>query len=267
MMKQAIWGALSLIMICLYGCTGGKTESRIMVDGDTVAMATISLHDTASYLITDNKKCNISADVEITYPKYYKDNENTEKLQKIYATSVLNILSDSVSLASAFPEFVENLINQYKENVNEDTEESLEVDYEPMKDCKLQVKIYPVYNAGGILSICKEEVAIIDEAAPARLHFYNVFNLSEMKKLETSNLFPEESFNQVVEALKTKLRSDLNVANDDELADMGYYNFDNLKVSENFYLTADSIVWIFLPRELSVLDEVRISLSKNEIVY
>lgn len=267
MMRQILWSALSLIMICLYGCTGGKTENSIMVVGDTVAMATISLHDTASYFITDNKKCNISADVEITYPKYYKDKECTEKLQKMYSTNILNIISDSVSLASAFPEFVDNLINQYKESSTEVVEGVIESDYEPMSECNLQVKIYPVYNACGTLSICKEEVALIDDNTPARLHFYNVFNLPEMKKLETSDIFPEEALSQVIEALKTKLRSDLNVANDDELADMGYYNFDNLKVSENFYLTADSIVWNFLPRELSVLEEVKISLGKKDILY
>ena len=89
MMKQTLWSALSLIMICLCGCEGGKTEKSVMAEGDTVAMATISLHDTMSYFITDNKKCNISADVEITYPKYYKDKECTEKLQKMYSTNIL----------------------------------------------------------------------------------------------------------------------------------------------------------------------------------
>lgn len=265
MMKQTLWSALSLIMICLCGCEGGKTEKSVMAEGDTVAMATISLHDTMSYLITNNKQCRISADVEFRYPKYYVDNEKTVALQKLYAANVLNVTSDSVSLASAFPEYVDNLIKQYKENEIEVVEDGIEADYEPMSECKLQVKIYPVYNACGILSVCKEETALIDEDIPAKLHFYNTFNLSEMKKLETSDIIPEEAISQVEEALRIKLRSNLNVINDDEMADLGYYNFENLKVSENFYLTADSIVWNFMPRELSVLEEVRISLGRNEV--
>lgn len=267
MRKRIFFGALALIIICLCGCSNGKSKKNIKVVGDTVAMATINLHDTMNYSIVDGKKCHISADVEITYPKTYIDNERTEQLQKLYATNVLNVLSDSVSLTSAFPHYVDDLINQYKENGVDVTDGDIEIDYEPMTDCQLQVRIYPVYNTEGLLSVCKEEIALVDDKLPAKRHFYYVFNLSEMEKLEISDIYTEEVINQVVELLKNKLRRDLNVASDDELADLGYYNFDNLTVSENFYLTSDSIVWNFHPRELSVLEEVRISLSRSEIDY
>lgn len=267
MKKRMFFSALALIMICLCGCSNGKSEKNIKVVGDTVAMATINLHDTMNYSIVDGKKCHISADVEITYPKTYIDNEKTEQLQKLYTTNVLNVLSDSVSLASAFPHYVDDLINQYKENGVDIADGDIEIDYEPMTDCKLQVRIYPVYNTEGLLSVCKEEIALVDDKLPAKRHFYYVFNLFEMDKLEISDIYTEEVINQVAELLKNKLRRDLNVVSDDELADLGYYNFDNLTVSENFYLTSDSIVWNFHPWELSVLEEVRISLSRSEIDY
>ena len=53
--------------------------------------------------------------------------------------------------------------------------------------------------------------------------------------------------------------------NDGELVDLGFYNIDNLEANDNFYVTNDSVVWNYLPRELSVFDEVQIALSRKDI--
>ena len=42
-------------------------------------------------------------------------------------------------------------------------------------------------------------------------------------------------------------------------------NLDNLEANDNFYVTNDSVVWNYLPRELSVFDEVQIALSRKDI--
>lgn len=267
MKKQAFFTALLLIMTWLSGCKNEKAVKPSVSECDTVAMATINLCDTVDYSILNDVNSHISANVEITYPKTYVNNENTDALQKIYAKSVLNVSSDSSSLASAFSHYVDNLVNRYVYNTYDLSDEEILSDYEPIVDCKLRVKIYPVYNADGLLSVCKEETSIIDDKTPEKRHFYYVINLLKMDKVEIYDIFSDESLTHVAELLKNKLRKDLNVANDDEFADLGYYNFDNLSVSENFYITADSIVWNYSPRELSVLNEVKISLSRNEIDY
>lgn len=265
-MKKVIYCyAFSLIMLCLCACSEGKSESYAVIVGDTVSLATISLHDTTSYMIGTDERCGISADVVISYPKLYVDKDKTETLQRLFSTSVLGVSSDSASLATAFPQYLENLIARYKENDGNFDEETLEPDYEVMTDCKLTVRTYPVYNAGGLLGFCKEETAVINVGEPSTRHFYYAFDLSNPARIELSDLFPDEYSGKVAEMLKAKLRADMNVTSGDELADMGYYNYDNIVAGDNFYVTGDSIIWNFLPRELSVLEEVRISLSKSAI--
>lgn len=79
------------------------------------------------------------------------------------------------------------------------------------------------------------------------------------------DLVGEENVGDMIELLKAKLRSDVNAKNDDELVDLGFYNIDNLEANDNFYVTNDSVVWNYLPRELSVFDEVQIALSRKDI--
>lgn len=262
MRKLIFLSALSLIVTCLNSCEAGKVSNASIETKDTVSMATISLHDTLSYFYGENEKCNISAEVEVSYPKLYVDNANTDVLQRLFAASVLDIPSDSISLATAFPSYVENLIYSYKEGVAEVVEGEQETDYEPMTDCVLRVKTYPVYNEAGYLSICKEETAVINNGTPAVRHFYYTFNLGKMSNVTVADLFADEYRNKVAELLKSELRAQMKVESDDELADMGYFNFDNLTPNDNFYFTESGITWNFLPMELSVLEEVQITLDR-----
>lgn len=255
----------SLIVLCLCACSEGKNEIVAEVKCDTVSLATINLHDTTSFLVPGGETCKIMADMEISYPKMYVDKERTEALQRLFSTMVLGVPSDSVSLATAFPQCMENMIARYKGIDGNYDEENGEFDYDVMTDCELSVKTYPMYNNCGLLGFCKEESAVVNGEQPSVRHYYYAFDLNKLCRIELTDLFSEENSGKVAEMLKEKLRVDMNVASDDELADMGYYNFDNIEPVDNFYVTKDSIVWTFLPRELSVKDEVRISLERKEI--
>lgn len=265
-MKDGVkYCVFSLIVLCLCACSEGKNEKVAEVNCDTVSLATINLHDTTSFLVLGGKMCEISADMAISYPKMYVDKEKTEILQRLFSTIILGVSADSVSLATAFPQCMENLIARYKGIDDNYNEEIGEFDYEVMTDCKLSVKTYPMYNNAGLLGFCKEESAIVNGEYPLVRHFYYAFDLNKLCRIELSDLFSEENSSKVAEMMKDKLRADFNVLNDDELANMGYYNFDNIEPVDNFYVTTDSIIWNFLPRELSVMDEVRISLGRENI--
>lgn len=265
MRKLVYIGALALIAICLYACNDKKHINDAAVECvDTIEVSTIKVCDSLSY-VAGAEVCNITTQVEFVYPKFYLSNEKTNELQGLYTLSVLDIQADSISLATAFPMFVEYLMNSYKEvNISFD-EDNFEGDYELIKNCDVDVKITICYNRGALFSVCKKEVAIINGASPQVRHIYSTYNLTEMKRVTFAELVGEENVVSVIELLKAKLRNDTNAKNDEELADMGFYNIDNLGGNDNFYLTNDSVVWNYLPRELSVFEEVRISLSREEI--
>jgi hypothetical protein len=115
------------------------------------------------------------------------------------------------------------------------------------------------------LSIGKEETVVINDKEPRVRHLYSTYNLEKMEKMSFVDLVGEENVGDMIELLKAKLRSDVNAKNDDELVDLGFYNIDNLEANDNFYVTNDSVVWNYLPRELSVFDEVQIALSRKDI--
>ncbi len=266
MKKNIKYYAYSLIMLCLCACSEGKNNTiKTEVNCDSVSFATISLHDTINYAIGNDENCHISANVILSYPKMYVNKERTDVLQELFASSVLGITEDSITLATAFPQYKDKLIARYKESEENYDTDVIELDYDLMTDCRLSVKTFPVYNRGGLLCFCKQETAVINGKKPSVRHYYYAFDLNKMRQIGLSDLFQPENNDKVVELLKDKFRYDMNVSSNDELAYMGYYNFDNMVLTENFYITSDSIVWNYLPRELSVLDEVRISLSRNAI--
>ena len=254
--------------MCLCACGGGD---KVVTSGehsetDTVSMAKISTCDSAVFTVVEGEACVIKANVELSYPMTYVNKEKTEELQDLYATEVLDIPSDTASLASAFLYFVEKVINRYKDTDENLRKEDLEADYEAMKQCDIDVKTYALYNNAGLLSLCKAENVVINGELPVLLHYYYTYDLEKMKRMSYTDLCGEENATELGELLKEKLRKDMGVNNDDDLVDMGYYNIDNLVANDNFYVTNDSVVWSYLPRELSVFDEVRISLARESVI-
>lgn len=265
MKKLLLCNVFVLIMTCLCACSEGKTEAQVDAVRDTVSFATVGMNDTMTYSIIGTE-CEIKADVEISYPQKYVDNERTDAIQRLFAAEVLGVSGDSASLASAFPLYVKHLMSAYSENDREVEPDELESDFEPAQSCQLTVKIYNVYNKGGLMCICKEERVQINETLPEVQHSYYTFDLDRMSRKRMSDMFDEVKFSHIIALMKNKLREDMGVASDDELVDLGLYNLDNMSVVDNFYTTDDSIIWNYLPRELAVRDEVRIALSKETIL-
>ena len=265
MRKLVYIGTLALIVICLYACNDKKHINDAVVECvDTIEVSTIKVCDSLSY-VAGAEVCNITAQVEFVYPKFYLSNEKTNELQGLYTMSVLDIQADSISLATAFPMFVEYLMNSYKEVNSLYDVENFEGDYELAKTCDVDVIITICYNRGSLLSVCKKESVMINGASPQVRHIYSTYNLAEMKRVTFAELVGEDNVVSVIELLKAKLRSDRNVKSDEELVDMGFYNIDNFGGNDNFYVTSDSVVWNYLLRELSVFEDVKISLSREDI--
>lgn len=258
MVKNALYYVLALIITCLCACSDGKTDN-FNVGKDTVSLARISLTDTVGYMLSEKDSCKISANVEITYPTLFVDKNRTEVLQRIFAEKVLEVLADTLSLASAFPVYVEKLVGRYESVTIEEYQE--EPDYEPVKNCVLNVKISAIYNGGGIVCFERIETSRLDDSEPETRSDYYMVDLTQFKRIGVLDLFAEEDLLHVEDMLKACLRANAGVESDDDLVDLGYYNIDNMGVNNNFYIDAEGITWCYPPRELSVLEEVKISLD------
>ena len=113
MMRDTIKYALlsALLLLLCYSCGGLKNKSLEM-STDSVALRTVNVIDTTSYMLGNDHKCSVTAEAAITYPDGYKDEDSTQKLQKIFSSSVLDVPADSIKLSEAFHRFVKNVLNQ-----------------------------------------------------------------------------------------------------------------------------------------------------------
>lgn len=262
MSNKFIVYAFVLIITCLCACNDGKNES-VCVPNDTVVVAKINLIDTATCIYSADVQSIITANVEISYPQLYIDKEKTEALQCLFSGCVLDVSADSLSLASAFPVFMNDAINKYTDDILETYESDF--DFMIEDSCELNICISPIYNDGGIVVFNKIEESKSDADKFSKHSNYYTIDLSNMKCVELKELFAEDEIIQISTLLKSQLREDMNVNTDDELVELGYYNIDNLSVNNNFYITDNGVTWNFPPRELSVVEEVQITLDYNKL--
>jgi hypothetical protein len=267
MRKLFIYGFLSLIIICLYACSNENIvkSGNDQVDVDTVSMAKINSCDSVIFTIIDGGTCVIKANIKLSYPVSYQCKEKTDALQALYANDILDISSDTASLASAFLYYMEKMINRYRDTYENVEKKDVEEEFDVIKRCDIEVETYSMFNNDKLLSLCKKESVLLNEEEKFSIHYFYTYDLDRMKRLTHVELCGEENEGELNEMLRIKLRNDMSANSDDDLVDMGYYNIDNLMVNDNFYITKDSVIWGYLQRELSVFDEVRISLPRETI--
>lgn len=258
MKNKCLYYILPLIITCLTACAQGKSI-KPEVSNDTVALAKISLKDTVNYAPNDSINWKIMANVEISYPAQYRDKEKTESLQKLFSGKVLEVTTDSITLASAFPVYVKNLIGRYEGEAAENSE--AEADYEPVAECSIEAKVSAVYNKNGIACFEASEISTYDnEYYTYRGYFYTV-NLASLKLVDISDIFGEEELMHISDLLKMQLQIDLGAKNEDELVELGFFNIDNVRVNNNFKIGNNGITWNYLPGELSVVEQIEITLD------
>ncbi len=94
-------------------------------------------------------------------------------------------------------------------------------------------------------------------------NYYYSFNLNSMTRVDISDIFNIEYFEQVNAMLKEQLLKQEKVSSPTQLIDLGYFNIDNLAVNNNFYLTNDSIVFNYEPYEIACLAIGEVSIKLN----
>jgi hypothetical protein len=268
-MKNKLFTAIALFAIVLIfaNCKGVSKEEEAM-PSDSVALNTMKLSDTVSFKLNQGGKCDILANATIAYPNKYKDKSTTEKLQKLFATVVLEA-GDSVSFKDALKEYPNVILNQYGPTNDISQVSDYEDDDENSDNDKYNssVNISVIYNKNDIITFCKEEVKMKNGEVAMKTHSYYNFDLQTIALIDLSNMFKETSLNDICQLLKNQLLAQNNVKTEDELNDLGYYNLDNLTVSNNFYFTDDAVIWCYSPLEVAVsaLGEPKISLDYDTL--
>ena len=257
-----VFAAMTLAMSA---CKNVASVGTMFADADTVAIATVSKSDTSWFALTAGGRCDVDANVSINYPAGYKDAETTDKLKHMFVQYVLE-LADSIGLDESPEQYLRGMLSQYGISSDEKAEH-VEDDYVSVYHYSNSTDIDAVFNRGNILSFCRSEVIKKNDKVTMSTHRYVNFDLKNMSLIDVSNLFNESVLDNVATLLKEKLKKQNGVDSDDALIDLGYFNLDNLRVTNNFYFKDESVVWSFVPYEISLysVGETEIELTFDEM--
>ena len=175
-------------------------------------------------------------------------------------------LADSIGLDESPEQYLRGMLSQYGISSDEKAEH-VEDDYVSVYHYSNSTDIDAVFNRGNILSFCRSEVIKKNDKVTMSTHRYVNFDLKNMSLIDVSNLFNESVLDNVATLLKEKLKKQNGVDSDDALIDLGYFNLDNLRVTNNFYFKDESVVWSFVPYEISLysVGETEIELTFDEM--
>lgn len=255
---------MAIFGIVLMGCNGMSSNSKMM-SVDSVAINRVVLADTTYFPLTTGGKCDIVANARISYPENYLDAESTNKLQRLFAHSVLEV-PDTTGFERSFESFMSNVLRQYGVSENEKPED-VEDDYESVFQYASNTTISPVYNRNKVLTFCKKEVTTKNGQQTMLTHRYYNFDLVTMKQIEYSDLFIETSADEMAALIKATLVKQLKVKNEEEVINLGYFNLDNLKATNNFCISDKGVTWTYVPYEIALLSvgETNVTVSFDDL--
>ena len=124
------------------------------------------------------------------------------------------------------------------------------------------MNITAAYNQKNIITFCKEVTYKRNDVVTSKMHRYYNLDLADMKPIDRT-IFRDDAMSDVCQLLKDELLEQTHTRNSDELNEIGYFNIDNLSVTDNFCFEENGITWSYLPQELAAdaLFEPRITLG------
>lgn len=251
------------LVVMVTSCSGGKSGDSGNSDEATVTLSSVKQADTLSFPLSNGNNCKVQVDVSVTYPKAFKSKKETEALQKLFITTVLEC-GDSLTIEEAVKQYTMGITRQ---NVAGDGEEEDDFALEdengtPIDKIFINVNITAAYNQKNIITFCKEETFKRNDVVTSKIHRYYNLDLADMKPIDRT-IFRDDAMADVCQLLKDKLLEQTHTRNSDELNEIGYFNIDNLSVTDNFCFEENGITWSYLPQELAAdaLFEPRITLG------
>ena len=245
--KKPLIATILLLMLITLAASSCQGKNEVALANDSIVVED-------AFKKSNGELCKIKTRVEITYPNEYKDSESTLKLKELFCKSVLNASSDVSDIKAALDHYAKSIITQNSpiqitsDNAyNEEDYDDIDID-----NFEITVRITNVYNNNDLLSFCCEKSVKKNNNQASVSHRYVNLDLLSMKKMTHNDLFLNGSEQQVTQMLKSKLMEQEGVKDDDELNDLGYFNLQNLVITDNFYFSDKGITWGFVPGVIAV---------------
>lgn len=238
-------------MTLMLSCNNGQKSNK--GDGKpAITLKTQQLNDNSSFTMANGERCTITAEATIDYPVGSGEGVAIDSLQRLFAAYVLES-GDSLSLQDALRQVVTNSMHQYdfmNEPISEDM--TAEDDVQATLKYATSTRITPIYNKNGIVTFERVDVVKKNDKVTSITHRYYSFDVKNATIIEVNDLFRDDAVADVCQLLKQQLLAQNNATGNEQLNDLGYFNVENITVSNNFYFDDNGLTWSYLPNELAV---------------
>lgn len=234
---------LAIMLTAFTSCGDGKGSST---DCDSISFSTTRVSDTSSFTRSNGEACKVYVITDLSIPNTYKGKAVGKDFLKLFTATVLEG-NDSTNMETAIKQLV---TDRLANNVQRGTGEHEEDDAIPTSNIEISVKVYPVYNNKGMLSMCFEET-VKKDAVSSTVHSYYNYDMEKCAVVDMGD-FTESSTNELNLLLQKKLMEQNKVESVDDLSSIGYFDIYNLSATSNFYITDNGLVWSYKPQELTV---------------
>lgn len=264
---RILHSVIGLMLFAFVGCNliSGSSAGKYVVDQREFAAA-----DTVTLANHNGNKLILITDVNLIVPVVDMDNEKLAALYNVYCSFLLD--ADSLSghyTPQALPsKVIACLQNRYAgveagEYSNNDTiyrsDDILKV------NCDFNANL--TYNNHGIVSMHKVIMTGIGDDETVTEGSYLNYDIAHEKVIDNTALFGEENLDVIVSLIREQLMRNNDARTEQQLIDLGFFNLDNISLSNNFTFTSNGIMWVYRPLEVGcyALGDVSVELPFSDL--
>lgn len=239
-------GVLSIGLLCLVASCSSKNKTPQGNNEIQIVMDSIVVRDS----VVDAANIKIIVSSDISYPKSVKIDgvKKSSVFLSLYFKSLLESDFDS-NAKTTIKSFVARQLDSYKsESVNK---EALDDEDGSLSQYSLSTIIRSCYHDWDFICFCKTTTTIRDDKQPISTNQYITLDIKGNKQVHITDIFNEKDFTSLTEVIRNKLFADNNCKNANQLAELGFFNIDNLFVPDNFSLTDKAITFHYNPLEIA----------------
>ena len=250
-------------MLAALSCNS-NTQSKPAEKSPEVGIDSVTVQDS----ILDISNCKIHVTTGIAYPGKFEEGD-LSMLQDLYAKQVLGIqVTDSIPFQAALKHYPQLILDSYRtptanEQISPDDMDETDI----VQRYDIRQQISPCYNAHGILTFCKTSELWKDRKRTMVTHNYYSFDTKNMVPITAADIFRDDAFSDIKNLLKGQLMKQEGVDSPSGLIDLGYFNIDNLSVTDNFSFAAKGIRFVYEPYEIAcyAIGETTIELTYESL--
>lgn len=228
-------------------CTSTNGSSKSSDNNIDISFDSISVADSA----IDKTGIIVKMASEICYPSSIgRNTARTAEFQKLFCATLLN---SEMYGEAAMPQIVkESMANEIA--VYENPQDSTSgIEKSTLQQCRYDIKrrISCTYHNHDIICFKKTSTRFKQKMQTISTDQYFSFNIDDMTRIEIADIFEVVTFPKIEALLRSQLLKDTGYSNEEQLIEIGYFNMDNLTVTNNFSLSDAGITFHYNPYEIA----------------